>query len=87
MGAPPLEDINAIRGRAGLAALTSVTLDEIRSERQKELAFEGFRLHDLKRWKMNVGELPYDANELVLPIPERELQVYAIEQNPGYGGS
>ena len=84
VGASPLSDINTIRERAGLAPLLIVTRQDIRDERQRELAFEGFRLHDKKRWKEDVEDLPYDSPKLVLPIPERELEVYDIEQNPGY---
>ncbi|MCV9389039.1 RagB/SusD family nutrient uptake outer membrane protein [Reichenbachiella ulvae] len=84
VGATPLADINAIRNRAGLTDLTTVTIDEIRLERMRELAFEGHKLHDIKRWQMSVGSLPYDANELVLPIPQREIEIYDIPQNAGY---
>ncbi|HMQ59407.1 MAG TPA: RagB/SusD family nutrient uptake outer membrane protein [Flavilitoribacter sp.] len=84
VGASPLSDINTIRERAGLAPLLIVTRQDIHDERQRELAFEGFRLHDKKRWKEDVEDLPYDSPKLVLPIPERELEVYDIEQNPGY---
>ncbi|MEM9326411.1 MAG: RagB/SusD family nutrient uptake outer membrane protein [Bacteroidota bacterium] len=84
VGATPLDDINAIRARAGLDPLATVSMADIRNERLKELAFEGFRLHDFKRWQLPVGSLAYDANELVLPIPEREIEIYNIEQNAGY---
>ena len=85
VGASPLEDINTIRSRAGIGNLTTVTQQDIRDERMKELAFEGFRIHDFKRWQLDVGSFTYDANELVLPIPERETEAFAIQQNPGYG--
>ncbi len=49
-----LTPLNALRMKRGLTALTSLTgealLDEIKEERFRELAFEGFRLFDLKRW-------------------------------------
>ncbi|GJM36493.1 MAG: membrane protein [Saprospiraceae bacterium] len=84
IGSTPLEDINIIRKRAGLDNLTDLSQGDIRLERQKELAFEGFALHDKKRWKMDIADLAFDAPELVLPIPERELEVYDIAQNAGY---
>lgn len=84
IGSSPMDDINFIRKRAGLGNIDNLTQEEIRLERQRELAFEGFRLHDKKRWKESTGTLAFDAPELVLPIPERELEVYDIEQNPGY---
>ncbi len=47
-----LTAINKIRERAGIALLTSVSLDDVRHERKVELAFEGHRFWDLKRWRM-----------------------------------
>ena len=85
LGATPLEDINTIRDRAGLSPLGSVTQNIIRTERKLELAFEGFRLHDIKRWKESVGTLAYDAPSLVMPIPKREMDVNDnLIQNEGY---
>jgi len=82
----PLNDINQLRKRAGLATLTSLNLNQILTERDKELAFEGYRIHDLKRTKRNIGEYLYNAKELVFPIPYGEISVNpALEQNEGYG--
>jgi hypothetical protein len=39
--AAALNSINAVRKRAGLVGLTTVTFDEIFLERRKELCFEG----------------------------------------------
>jgi hypothetical protein len=58
--------INLLRGRVGMPALnnafvTSNGLDmltEIRRERTVELAFEGFRREDLRRWKTADTEMP-----------------------------
>ncbi len=47
--ASALDDVNTIRTRSGAPAKTSVTLADVLLERQLELAFEGFRIHDLKR--------------------------------------
>lgn len=85
IGATPLDDINEIRERAGLDPLGSVDQAAIRKERMLELAFEGFKLHDIKRWKMSVGSLPYNDPSLVLPIPKRETDVNSnLDQNDGY---
>lgn len=84
-GATPLEDINVIRNRAGLADLTSVDINAIRNERRLELAYEGFALHDARRWRLSIGTLPYNAPNLVLPVPEREIEINPeMVQNPGY---
>ena len=81
VGDTPLNDINTIRARAGLPDLGGITLDQILLERKLELAFEGHAIHDLKRTQRPVGTIPFDANELVYPIPQREL-----DANPGLGG-
>lgn len=85
LGASPVEDINILRERAGAPTLSSVTLEEILEERKRELAFEGFALHDAKRLKQSINGLAFDANSLVLPIPQREIDANSnLQQNPGY---
>lgn len=85
VGATPLEDVNAIRARAGATALTAVTLADILLERRLELAFEGQQLADIKRTAGTVGTTAYNANNLVLPIPQREIDTNSsLVQNPGY---
>lgn len=92
-----LADVNAVRRRSNAVPLTAenLTLESILQERQLELAFEGFRLHDLKRTGTNIfipaagdepaGELDIDSDILVLPIPQREINVNpSLQQNPGY---
>ena len=87
VGATPLADINTIRTRAGLKPLTEVTLDIILRERHLELAFEGHRIHDLKRTGRPVGEFPFDSPKLIYPIPQREIDAnpeLQDQQNAGY---
>lgn len=58
--------VNALRDRAGMPHLTNVFVQsngmdmktELRRERAVELAFEGFRWDDLRRWKIAETELP-----------------------------
>ena len=76
--------INALRSRVGMPALTNsfVTTNglsmqtEIRRERTVELAFEGFRRDDLRRWK---------TAELVMPLAIRGVKFNKEYQtrNPG----
>lgn len=82
----PLDDVNIIRNRAGLPDLGSIaSADVIVKERYLELAFEGDRYFTVKRLKLTVGNLPYDHNKLILPIPQREIDLgNALPQNPGY---
>ncbi|UYZ59257.1 RagB/SusD family nutrient uptake outer membrane protein [Hymenobacter latericus] len=86
VGDTPLNDVNRIRRRAGAAALTAVTLDDVLKERELELAFEGFRLHDYKRTQRNITSVyTFDSPRLVLPIPQREINLgSSLPQNPGY---
>lgn len=49
--------VNQIRERAGLKALTTISRDKIRHERKIELAFEGTRYFDVRRWRTAVVDL------------------------------
>jgi len=75
VGATPLDDYNTIHTRAGLTPADSVTLNDIILERRLELAFEGHRIHDIKRLKENVGTWTYNDTMLLFPIPSREQEV------------
>lgn len=52
-----LDAVNQIRNRAGIALLTSIDRETIRHERKVELAFEGHRYWDLRRWRTAVTDL------------------------------
>jgi starch-binding outer membrane protein, SusD/RagB family len=47
-----LNAVNQIRERAGIAALTEITMGKIRNERRVELAFENHRYWDIRRWRI-----------------------------------
>ena len=91
VGATPLADVNTIRARAGLPALATVALADILKERRLELAFEGFRLGDLKRNMesttdpLTKASIPWNSPRLVFPIPLREINANpSLVQNTGY---
>jgi hypothetical protein len=85
IGATPLDDVNTIRTRAKLPALTTVTLDQILKERYLETAFEGHNLHEKKRLKQDLGSIPWNSPTLIFPIPQREIDVNKnLTQNEGY---
>ena len=87
VGATPLADVNAIRARAGVPAYTAanLTLAAILRERKLELTFEGLQLDDVKRNRGSVGALPWNDNKLILPVPQREIDVNkSLVQNAGY---
>lgn len=90
--------LDAIRKRADPTAESTITsgvdlLNLIYTERRKELAFEGYRMFDLLRWKQGVTRsdaalgapliLNYPNNKAVAPIPEIDVK-NAIPQNAGY---
>ncbi|GAB2966074.1 RagB/SusD family nutrient uptake outer membrane protein [Hymenobacter coalescens] len=84
-GATPLADVNAIRQRAGATPLTAVTVEDILLERELELAYEGFRIHDYRRTGRQLGANPSTADARVLPIPQYEINLgNATPQTPGY---
>jgi hypothetical protein len=96
--------INQIRSRADVlmpplpAGLTQDQMrNSIRHERRIELAFEGFRYDDLKRWKIADKVLNMPATESVipktflkknyhLPLPQSEIDKNhgILVQNPDY---
>lgn len=86
VGAAPVDDLNALRDRAGATLLTGpVTREDILRERELELAFEGFFLYDLKQSEGSVDGRPFDDPKLVLPIPISEMDTNPLmEQNPTY---
>lgn len=86
LGATPLADVNMIRARSGATPLGSISsVDQIVNERILELAFEGEKFLTMKRLKMDVGNTPFDDPFLVLPIPQREIDLgNALPQNDGY---
>lgn len=85
VGLSPLDEVNAVRARSNATALSTLTLDVLFNERQLELSFEGQLIHDIKRTQTNVGALSYDADELVLPIPQAEMDTNTLMvQNSGY---
>lgn len=87
------QTINVIRSRAGVEMppltngfVTANGLDmrtEIRRERTVELAFEGFRRDDLRRWKMAETELKPALKGIKYKGTEYEEQQVLNEGNPG----
>ncbi|PUZ27034.1 Starch-binding associating with outer membrane [Chitinophaga costaii] len=86
-GALPL--VNQVRTARGVAALTSVDLDELLDERGREFYWECSRRLDLVRFGKFLQpwqEKPTDApRNLLFPIPNQQLAVNAnLKRNPGY---
>ena len=84
------EFLNMVRNRAGLDDSTASggdLIDAIINERFLELAFEGFRFHDMVRWGRaadNFDGFQTGKHEL-FPIPVQELlKAESLTQNPGW---
>lgn len=83
-GVTPTADLATVRSRVGLPSVTA-TIANILKERKYEFAFEGFALHDAKRTQTNIGSIAWNADKLVFPIPQREMDANPnLVQNPGY---
>lgn len=81
-----LDDVNAIRDRAGIDPLVGpLTIDDILKERRLEFAFEGLRFDDFQRYELLSEKAALtNANQLRWPIPQLEVDVVGLLQNPGY---
>ncbi len=86
-----LPDVNVVRGRAGVSALTTIDADEFLAERGREMFQESSRRTDLIRFgKYNESwwEKPNDPSDHVniFPIPAEQITASAgsLTQNPGY---
>lgn len=70
--------------------------EQLLRERRVELAFENHRWPDLKRFEQYIDGVAEDRVEeeladasgfnLLYPIPQREVDVADLQQNPGYAG-
>ncbi len=84
-------DLNVVRTRAGLPNTTAATqsdlLDAILQERRVELAHEGHRLFDLRRYgRLDLLGMTTNSFRVRLPIPLTEILRSGpiMVQNPGY---
>lgn len=91
--------VDQIRKRADVSmppitATGSALIDSIYKERRKELAFEGFRMFDLLRWKQGVNRvdasntnaqnLSYPGLKAIAPIPVLDVSLTGLPQNSSY---
>lgn len=81
--------VNQIRTTRGVAAFSSLTLDNLLDERSRELYWEGWRRNDLIRFGKFLNawtEKPASGDaRLLFAIPSEQLAVNPnLTQNPGY---
>ena len=88
VGDAPLTDLNRIHStaRTGLLPYAAITnVSQIYLERRRELAFEGFGIHDARRFGRLIDGQSPNSNEFIFPIPFREINANpSLTQNPGY---
>lgn len=71
--------INKVRARAGLKPIASYSLQALQNERRWELAFEGTRWNDIRRWHIAVQALSRQLNQPV-------YYCGAPDKNTGHNG-
>ena len=83
--AEALDAINQLRSRAGIAQLTSITQDRICHERKIELAFEGHRYWDLRRWRIAEQVIPVNRSGLrfILDYATRKYKLVVLTNYDG----
>ncbi|GAB4247213.1 MAG: RagB/SusD family nutrient uptake outer membrane protein [Ekhidna sp.] len=82
----------AVPGAAALTVADFASVADLRArirlERRLELAWDGHRLHDLRRYQaadVDGTGTSWNADELVWPIPQRDMDANPnLVQNPGY---
>ena len=76
--------VNEIRKRAGMPEHNAIDMEKIRHERRIELAFEGIRFWDLRRWRIAHTQLTGVFHRLkAYYIKERNTFGYLIENCQG----
>jgi hypothetical protein len=80
-----LNAVNQIRTRAGIPALSAITRDAIRKERNVELKFELHRYWDQRRWRTAVTAITgdYSCFYLNLDITTGKYRVQLLEKVTG----
>ncbi|MFD2599013.1 RagB/SusD family nutrient uptake outer membrane protein [Sphingobacterium corticis] len=77
--------INQVRDRAGISLLTSLTREKIHHERRVELAYEGHRYWDVRRWRTAVRDLSvrWSGLRYILDFETKKFQVQILNNFDG----
>ena len=87
--ADALAEVNKVRVRSGVAAMTTLTEKDILAERGREMAWEGWRRNDMIRFGTFSLERKFmkklDKTRELFPIPQARIDANPLlKQNPGY---
>jgi hypothetical protein len=77
-----LPKLNEVRARAGVPPKNAVAMDDVRHERQVELAFEGLRVWDLIRWRIFTRVADNTMYSALLPWLDYRTGKYVFEKAP-----
>ncbi|MDO5608052.1 MAG: RagB/SusD family nutrient uptake outer membrane protein [Capnocytophaga sp.] len=69
----PLNALRTARGTASVSATGTALLEEIKNERMREMAFEGSRLDDLKRWGDNITRRTPQLMTIIMSNPANQF--------------
>lgn len=75
--------INRVRARAGLSPIAAYSLEALQNERRWELAFEGVRWNDIRRWHIAAAALQKQQNVPIYYCGEASTNA-AQTYNGGY---
>jgi hypothetical protein len=80
-----VEALNLIRERAGIKTLTAdeISLQRIRNERRIELAFEGHRFWDLRRWRI-AAQSDAPGSGVLAPLTPTALWPWVVYEDGSY---
>ena len=76
-----VEGINRVRDRVGLPPIGSYSLEALQNERRWELAFEGVRWNDIRRWHIAAAALEKQTNQPIYYLGNAERNT---PHNGGY---
>lgn len=80
-----LTAVNEIRARAGIAKLSAIDRQAIHHERKVELAFEGHRYWDVRRWREaeTVLSKPFSGLRYILDFKTKKYKIVVLDDIDG----
>ena len=81
-GSQALPRLNEVRKRAGIKEKSGITIEDVRHERQVELAFENLRFWDLVRWRTATKVMNNTMFSALIPWMDYKTRKYTFEKGP-----